>query len=364
MKDKKTCYIVLEDGHVFKGTRFGAEGEVLGELVFTTGMVGYVETLTDPSYYGQIIMQTFPLVGNYGMILEDSESRKAFAKGYVVREWCEEPSNFRCQCTVDAYLKDQGVVGICGVDTRELTQIIREHGVMNAVITDDPDSVPKEMLQTYQVTGAVAQASVKEPLSFPAKQGKRRVALLDYGAKYNIVRELNRLDCDVTVFPCTATAEEIMAYEPDGIMLSNGPGDPAENTFAITQIKKLLGKAPLFGVCLGHQLLALACGGQTVKLKYGHRGANQPVTRLEDGRTFVSSQNHGYAVVKESVTENGGTVTYVNANDGTCEGVCYPEKRAFSVQFHPEACGGPKDTEFLFEQFITMMGGKDHATEN
>lgn len=355
--EEKKCYIVLADGHVFEGRRFGAAGDTLGELVFTTGMVGYVETLTDPSYYGQIVMHTFPLIGNYGMITADCESRGSFVKGYIVREWCQEPSNFRCEEDIDSYLKKHGIVGVYGVDTRELTQIIREQGVMNAAITDDPDTVDPSALKHYGVTQAVETVSVKEKMLFPAKQRKYRVALLDYGAKYNIIRELNNNDCDVSVFPCTATAEEILASNPNGVILSNGPGDPTENDFAIAQIKKLLKKIPIFGICLGHQLLALANGGKTIKLKYGHRGANQPVKRVKDGRTFVSSQNHGYAVVNDSVTQSGGVISYINANDGTCEGIEYPDKQAFSVQFHPEACGGPKDTEFLFEQLIALMGG-------
>lgn len=357
MEEKKR-YLVLEDGQIFEGLGFGAENSALGELVFTTGMVGYVETLTDPSYYGQIVMHTFPLIGNYGMITKDMENSGTAIKGYVVREWCKEPSNFRSEGDIDAYLKKQGVPGIYGLDTRELTQIIREKGVMNAWITDDPSAVSKEQLQAYKPTGAVAHASVKSKADYPVAGSKYHVALLDYGAKYNIIQELNAKGCGVTVFPHDTAAEEILAANPNGVMLSNGPGDPADNPFQIEQIQKLLGKLPLFGICLGHQLLALACGGKTVKLKHGHRGANQPVKRLKDGRTFISFQNHGYAVVNDSVTANGGIISYINANDGTCEGAEYPKQNAFSVQFHPEACGGPKDAEALFEQFISLMGGE------
>lgn len=363
MKDN-VCYILLEDGHVFEGKRFGADGDTLGELVFTTGMVGYVETITDPSYYGQIVMHTFPQIGNYGMIREDCEGSAPSIKGYVVREWCQEPSNFRSEGTIDAYLKEHNIVGIYDVDTRELTQLIREKGVMNAVITSDPDIFDREELKNHRIKDAVAKVSTAEKQKHPAQAGGYNVALLDYGAKYNIIRELNRRGCNVTVYPADTCAEAILADQPDGILLSNGPGDPADNAFAIGQIRKLLGKVPIFGICLGHQLLALAVGGKTVKLKYGHRGANQPVKEIKTGRTFVSSQNHGYTVVNESVAAHGGVILYLNANDNTCEGVAYPEQKAFSVQFHPEACGGPKDTEFLFEQFITLMGGAANAFKN
>lgn len=353
----KTAYLILEDGHVFEGTRFGAQGEAAGELVFTTGMVGYMETLTDPSYYGQIVTQTFPLIGNYGSIPADAESRRPFLSAYVVREWCEVPSNFRSRSDIDAYLKENGVAGLCGIDTRQLTRILREHGTMNAKIAD---------AYTQEDIDALKNMSVREPVRKVTRAQREldapdevnyHVTLIDYGAKQNIIRELKKRGCAVTIVPADTAAADILAGGPDGVMLSNGPGDPQDNQDCIAQIQKLLGKVPVFGICLGHQLLALANGGRTVKLKYGHRGANQPVTRLEDGRTFISSQNHGYAVVCESVEEHGGRITYLNANDRTCEGICYPGKNAFSVQFHPEACSGPRDTSFLFDDFIKMMGG-------
>lgn len=360
----KKVYIVLEDGHVFEGKRFGADGEVLGELVFTTGMGGYIETLTDPSYYGQIVMQTFPLIGNYGIIDEDFESDKSYVSGYVVREWCEAPSNFRMQTTLDEYLKKQNIVGVYGVDTREITQIIREHGVMNAKIVDEVTDATFEGIKEYAVTDAVKSVSRKEKQIFePQGEAKYNVALLDYGAKLNIIRELNQRACKVTVYPYNTKAEDIIAADPDGIMLSNGPGDPEENVEPIAEIKKLLGKKPIFGICLGHQLTALANGGKTVKLKYGHRGVNQPVKRLATGRTYISSQNHGYAVVAESLNGTGAEESFINANDGTCEGIDYPHLGVFTVQFHPEACSGPKDTRFLFDRFISMMGGNDNAAE-
>ena len=350
----KKGYLILQDGQVFEGVRFGAETDTVGELVFTTGMCGYVETLTDPSYAGQIVMQTYPLIGNYGIIREDFEGA-CCVKGYVVREYCDTPSNFRTDCDLDTYLKEQGVPGLCGVDTRELTRIIREHGVMNAAICDE---IPANLtpIKTYAITGVVEAVSCKESDRYQAEGEERfRVSLIDYGAKCNIVRELQKRGCTVTVLPASTSAEEILAAGPDGVMLSNGPGDPAENAYQIEQIRKLLGKVPMFGICLGHQLTALAAGGSTYKLKYGHRGVNQPVRDVEGVRTYITSQNHGYAV--DSDTVKLGKVRFANANDGTCEGIDYPELKAFTVQFHPEACTGPKDTSFLFDRFVELMKG-------
>jgi carbamoyl-phosphate synthase small subunit len=350
-------YLVLQDGQIFTGERFGALHDAVGELVFTTGMAGYIETLTDPSYYGQIIMQTFPLIGNYGWISADAESGSCAARAYVVREWCHEPSNFRCEKTLDAYLKEHNVAGLSGVNTRALTRIIREHGVMNAAITSDPASVDLTALAAYTVADAVESVTVKEAYTVAAETEKHRVVLIDYGVKGNIVRELTRRGCTVTVVPASATAAEILSLDPDGIMLSNGPGDPQENTACIATLRELLGKKPIFGICLGHQLLALAQGGMTVKLPFGHRGANQPVRDLVTGRTYITSQNHGYAVLARSIPPEVGQERFQNANDGTCEGMDYPSARAFTVQFHPEACAGPWDAEFLFDRFVAMMEG-------
>jgi len=349
----KKGYLVLEDGTVFEGERFGAETESTGELVFTTGMCGYIETLTDPSYYGQIVMQTFPLIGNYGIIEDDFEGG-CFVKGYVVREWCDTPSNFRAEENLDTFLKKQGVPGLCGVDTREITKLIRDHGVMNAKLCGSVPETSAE-IRAYAVRNAVAGVTAKEETIFPAKDEKFRVTLIDYGAKRNIIRELVKRGCTVTAMPADTSAEEILAQKPDGVMLSNGPGDPAQNVGPIAELSKLLGRVPIFGICLGHQLLALAAGGKTVKLKYGHRGVNQPVTEVSGTRTYITSQNHGYAVVSESL--KNGRVSFVNANDGTCEGIDYPNERAFTVQFHPEASSGPHDTAFLFNRFLEMMGG-------
>ena len=352
----KKGYLVLQDGRVFEGVRFGANADTIGELVFTTGMCGYIETLTDPSYAGQIVMQTYPLIGNYGIIREDFEGN-CCVKGYVVREYCDAPSNFRTDCDLDTYLKEQNVPGLYGVDTRELTRIIREHGVMNAAICDE---VPADLkpVETYAVVGVVEAVTCKEPTVHPAVGEEMfKVSLLDYGAKNNIIRELQKRGCTVTVLPATTSAEDILTSDPDGVMLSNGPGDPAENVYQIEQIKKLLGKVPMFGICLGHQLTALAAGGKTYKLKYGHRGVNQPVRDVNGVRTFITSQNHGYAVDSDSIQT--GRLSFANANDGTCEGIDYPDLKAFTVQFHPEACTGPKDTSFLFDRFVELMKGGD-----
>ena len=351
-------YIILENGRVFEGESFGATGESVGELVFTTGVVGYVETLTDPSYAGQIIMHTFPEMGNYGIIHEDYESWKCHARGVVVRNWCSSPSNFRCEETLDAFLKNQGVVGICGVDTREITQIIRETGVMNAMITTEKPSEVPEAIKAYKVKNVVPETSTKSPyIVAPKGEEKYSVALLDYGAKRNIIRELAELGCKVTVFPYNAKADQILAINPDGIMLSNGAGDPEDNTECIAEIKALLGKKPIFGICLGHQLLAIAAGGKTEKLRYGHRGGNQPVRELESGRVYITSQNHGYAVISDSLDKRIARLSYVNLNDDTCEGLEYPSLKAFSLQFHPEAHCGPRDMRFAFRKFLDLMDG-------
>ncbi|HOA84777.1 MAG: glutamine-hydrolyzing carbamoyl-phosphate synthase small subunit [Clostridiales bacterium] len=347
----KKAYLVLEDGTVFLGEKFGADTENVGELVFTTNMCGYIETLTDPSYYGQIVLQTFPLIGNYGIIEEDFEG-PCCVRGYVVREWCDYPSNFRCQYDLDKFLKDHNVVGLCSIDTRQVTRIIREHGVMNAAICD---SVPEDLsfIKNYSIKDAVPSVSRREKTVYPAENEKYRVALIDYGAKNYIIKSLQFRGCSVTVFPATTSAEEILAFAPDGLVLPNGPGDPAENKYQIEQLEKLLGRLPIFGICLGHQLLALAAGSRTIKLKYGHRGANQPVRDLFGTRTYITSQNHGYAVDNSSI--KCGVPMFQNANDGTCEGIDYPDLKAFSVQFHPEASAGPLDTSFLFDRFTRMM---------
>lgn len=354
----KTAYLILSDGTVFKGKSFGKEGTVIGETVFTTAMTGYQETLTDPSYCGQIVTQTFPLIGNYGVNSIDYESDGSAVSGYVVREKCDMPSNFRCEDSIDNFLRKYGIIGIYDIDTRKLTRIIRETGVMNGMITTEEFQLEKalEEIGNYKVGRVVPKVSTDKIEKFQAENPKFNVVLMNYGYKYNIRRELVNRGCNVTVMPWNSSAEEICALNPDGIMLSNGPGDPADNPEAVETLKKLIEKQiPTFGICLGHQLLALANGGRTVKLKYGHRGENQPVTDLELDRTFVTSQNHGYAVVNDSISEKVGKVSHINANDGTCEGVKYSNAPAFTVQFHPEACGGPHDTAYLFDEFIKLM---------
>lgn len=361
------AYLILANGTVLTGKSIGAEGTTVGEVVFATGMVGFQETLTDPSYYGQIITQTYPLIGNYGMNSEDMESTRIWARGYIVREACTAPSNFRCEMTLDAFLKKNNIIGIEGIDTRSLTRTLRESGVMNGAITTefDPNAEPEKMaalmpaIQGYAVTEAVKSTTCAAPMTFePTAEPKDggsvlHVALLDLGCKNNIVRCLQKRGCRVTVLPGTTSPEELAALKPDGLMLSNGPGDPAENTEIIANIRKMLDTGiPAFGICLGHQLTALAAGAKTSKMKYGHRGANQPVTDFATGRTFITSQNHGYAVLGGTLPEGVGRVSHVNANDKTCEGVEYMQWNCFTVQFHPEASGGPRDTEFLFDRFI------------
>ena len=344
--------LILANGSVFSGTSIGGTSDRICEMVFNTSMTGYQEILTDPSYAGQGIVMSYPLIGNYGIIPEDFEGKSA-ARGYVVREWCEHPSNFRCEMTLDAYLKEAGIPGICGVDTRTITKKIREKGVMNAMISDTMD-VNLADIAAYRVRNAVAEVSCREPYTVSPETPLRRVVLLDYGTKQNIVRELVRRGCAVQVLPHTTTAKEILSLAPDGVLLSNGPGDPADNKEEIAVLAELAGRVPIFGICLGHQLLALALGGKTEKLKYGQRGVNQAAPDLVTGRTYMTSQNHGYAVVADSIP-GVGSVRFRNANDGTCEGVDYPALRAFSVQFHPEAHAGPLETAFLFDRFIGMM---------
>lgn len=347
------AYLVLENGEVFEGTRLGAACDTVGELVFNTGMSGYLETLTDPSYYGQIVLFTFPMIGNYGVIPADFEGKCA-VRGCVMRTWCDAPSNFRSEGDVDAFLRAQGIAGIYGVDTRHITKCIRERGVMNAMICDTlPESAA--VLHSYRVTRAVEQVSTTQRCVYPAEGVRRyRVTLIDYGAKRGIVKELVSRGCEVTCVPYDTPAEAVLAEHPDGVMLSNGPGDPADNPEAVAELRELFGRVPIFGICLGHQLMALALGGRTDKLKFGHRGCNQPVRDTATGRCYITSQNHGYAVLPDALP-TGASLRFTNVNDGTCEGLDYPALGAFSVQFHPEARPGPEDTTFLFDRFLHMM---------
>lgn len=366
------AFLILADGTVFEGKSIGARGKTIGETVFTTGMTGYLETLTDPSYFGQIVTQTFPLIGNYGVIPSDAESMQSWVRGYIVREICDLPNNFRCQKTLDEYLKEQNIVGICGIDTRALTKKLRESGVMNGMLLsgNEADAFSDEVLinyieeiKQYKIRLAVESVSIsKKDITNSNNLEKnksnnqvKKVVLWDFGAKANIARELCKRGCEIITVPYDTSAKEITDINPDGIMLSNGPGDPSDNTKIIQEIAKLCeSNIPIFGICLGHQLLALARGAATSKLKYGHRGGNHPVKNLETGRVFITSQNHGYAVEAQSLP-SFAKMSFMNVNDGTCEGVKYCDIPAFSVQFHPEACGGPKDTNFLFDDFIKLM---------
>lgn len=350
----KKAYIILEDGHVFCGKRFGAESNAVGELVFTTGMGGYIETLTDPSYYGQIVLQTFPMIGNCGMIFADVESRKSYVSAYIVKEWCKAPSNFRLEQDLDSYLKEEGIPGIYDVDTREITRILREKGTMAAKIVSELDENAAEGLKDYEIKGAVKAVTSNEKKIYSAKGDKKyTVAVYDFGDKSAIVNELTECGCEVLSMPYSSSADEILATGADGVVISNGPGAPCENETAIAEIKKLMGKIPMFGVCLGHELMALSQGGEIIKLKYGHRGANQPVKNLEAGVVSITNQNHGYAVKSDSIEKAGGVITHENANDGTCEGIEYASLKAFSVQFHP----GARDKKALYDKFMKLMGG-------
>ncbi len=353
-------YLVLENGNVYEGEAIGAAGSVISEIVFTTSMTAYIETLTDASYKGQTVCQTFPLIGNYGIITPDMEGARVSVSGYIIREECEYPSNFRCETDLDTFLKDQGIPGIKGIDTRSLTKVLREHGTMNGAICDRPDEFSAEEIKAYRITNPVEEVTVKAMEDHkPEGDVKFRVAMMDYGTKTNIVRSLVNRGCEVFLLPADTIADKVREIDPDGLFLSNGPGDPTDNVQAIKTLQDLAqDKIPTMGICLGHQILALAHGFETTKLKYGHRGANHPVKNLETGRVYISSQNHGYAVVADSIDKTKAKELFVNVNDGTNEGLRYSDEPAFSVQFHPEACGGPQDTDFLFDEFIKLMEGR------
>ncbi|MCL2276558.1 MAG: carbamoyl phosphate synthase small subunit [Treponema sp.] len=359
------AYLILENGKIFEGKFFGAQGDVTGEIVFTTGMTGYLETLTDPSYQGQIVLQTFPLIGNYGVIPEDFESAEVGAKAYIVKYSCKTPSNFRSEDDLSSFLKKRGIIGLCDIDTRALAKIIRVNGVMNGKITSSsPSEADHEDVKKYKVLSPIAAVSnkdVKNSDEIAANKnalkisGKnKQIAFMDFGAKRGIEAALNARGCEVTKFSYNAAAGEIIKIKPDGIMLSNGPGDPADpgNKAAIETLRELIKTGiPIFGICMGHQLLALANGYKTKKLKFGHRGANQPVKDTRTGQVYITSQNHGYEVLADIADNAGnGFCSFINVNDGSCEGMDYGV--SFSVQFHPEARSGPLDTGFLFDVFI------------
>ena len=383
------AFLILEDGTVFEGIHIGADREIISEIVFNTSMAGYLEVLTDPSYAGQAVCMTYPLIGNYGICREDMESKKIWPDAFIVRELSRIPSNFRCDASIQEILAEYDVPGIAGIDTRALTKILREKGTMNGCITTNADYVMEEIqkrLKAYDMGNVVDIVTCQEkytlkgtrelsengPLSGSARytgekekrpslvkelNGKgKRVALLDLGAKDNIARSLAARGCDVTVYPARTSAEEILSDKPDGIMLSNGPGDPKVCTEVIENLKKLYeSNTPIFAICLGHQLMALATGADTFKMKYGHRGGNHPVKDLATGRVYISSQNHGYVVDMDKLDERVAKPAFINVNDGTCEGLAYTGKNIFTVQFHPEACPGPQDSGYLFDRFIQMM---------
>lgn len=352
------AFLILEDGTVFTGTSIGSEREVISEIVFNTSMTGYLEVLTDPSYAGQAVVMTYPLIGNYG-ITPDMESDRPWPDGYIVRELSRMPSNFRCEGTIQDFLKKYDIPGIAGIDTRALTKILREKGTMNGMITTNENYDFEEILprlKAYQTGKVVDKVTCKGKYVLPGDGYK--VALLDVGAKKNIARSLNQRGCEVTVYPARTTAEEILASNPDGIMLSNGPGDPKDCDTIIDEVRKLYeSDVPIFAICLGHQLMALATGADTHKLKYGHRGGNHPVKDLKTGRVYISSQNHGYVVDTDHLDPSVAVPAFVNVNDGTNEGLKYTGKNIFTVQFHPEACPGPQDSGYLFDVFLEMMGG-------
>jgi carbamoyl-phosphate synthase small subunit len=349
--------LALEDGTVYFGTGFGTAGESWGEVVFNTGMTGYQEVLTDPSYCGQIVVMTYPLIGNYGINDADFEARRSFVRGFVVREACSAPSNWRAKWDLATYLREQGVIGLAGIDTRALTRRLREHGTMRGVLSTvdlDAASLVEKARRSPPLTGQalVDAVATREPYVVPGNG--YRVVLFDFGAKENIIRCLNRRGCTVVVVPPRTTAAQALSYEPDGIMLSNGPGDPVDVFYAAETVRELIGRVPVFGICLGHQILGLAFGGRTYKLKFGHRGVNHPVKDVVTGRVYITSHNHGFAVDAASLPQEV-YVSHVNLNDGTVEGMRHRHLPVFSVQYHPEAAPGTNDAEYLFDEFMAMM---------
>jgi carbamoyl-phosphate synthase small subunit len=394
VRNKRQAFLVLEDGSVYRGYAFAGSGEALGEVVFNTGMTGYQEVITDPSYKGQIVTMTYPLIGNYGINPEDMESGGIHLEGFIVKEYQPCPSNWRSRQSLKEFLESHGTLGIEGIDTRALTRRIRLEGAMRGIITTETQDVDVLLERVRAYPGLVGKDLIKlvtcmqpyqwkdgtpQPLSphesfsrnacSAGKTGahvlakRLRVVVVDCGVKYNILRNLERLGCEVLVLPATATGKEILAYNPDGVLLSNGPGDPAALPYIVEAARYILGKVPLFGICLGHQILGQALGGRTTKLKFGHHGINQPVKNIISGRVEITSQNHGFVVVPESLPKNL-EMTYSNLNDTTSEGMCSPDLKAFSVQYHPEAAPGPHDVNYLFKKFVSFMEEKKYITGN
>lgn len=348
--------LILEDGSVYRGQGFGSDDLKTGELVFNTSMTGYQEILTDNSYCGQIVMMTYPLIGNYGINRDDYESIEPAVFGFVTRDLCQSPNNWRSQETLDDFLKAHNIPGIYDVDTRAITRKLRNKGTMRAMLANpdtDIEAAVKQLQETDYLHDQVARVSSSK--IFPIPNRGHKVVLMDFGAKLGIVRELSRRGCDLIVVPWDTDAQTILSYHPDGVMLSNGPGDPEDVPQAIETIRQLMGKTVIFGICLGHQLISLACGAKTYKLKFGHRGANHPVVDLETGKVDITSQNHGFAVDIDSLADTELELTHKALNDGSCEGVQHKELPVFSVQFHPEASAGPEDTAYLFDKFVAMM---------
>lgn len=362
-------YLVLEDGTIFEGMAFGGTAESVGEVIFTTGMTGYQEFISDPSNCAQILTLTYPLIGNYGINPEDFEAMVITLAGVVVRDWEEHPSNFRSQRTFGELMTERNVPGISGIDTRKLTKILRTHGSLRGKLTaagetPDFDKIIEDLQNWALPQDEVSRVSTMRPYPSPGRGS--RVVLMDFGMKHGILRELNKRDCDVSVVPYHTTAEEIMAMQPDGVMLSNGPGNPTDIPEVIETVRKLIPQVPIFGVCLGHQLISLASGATSFKLKFGHRGANHPVKDLTTGRTELTSQNHGYAIDLKSLENTDLELTHIALNDDTVEGVRHKKYPVFCVQFHPEGSAGPEDSVHLFDQFIDIMqhemkAGKQHA---
>lgn len=356
------AYLILEDGHVFEGESFGSDKEIISEFVFNTSMTGYTEVLTDPSYAGQSVVMTYPLIGNYGVSYKDQESNHPFVEGFVIHELSRIGSNFRMHMSLNDYMIENNIPGIQGVDTRAITKIIRMHGCMNGMITTHKYQVHEvlDKIKAFKVTGTVERCTCDS--GYKIGNGNIRVALLDFGAKRNIAKELAKRGCEVTVLPASSKAKTIINDHYDGIMLSNGPGDPSENIEIIEEIKILSQTdIPIFAICLGHQMLALAHGFETEKLKFGHHGANHPVKDLNTGRVYISTQNHNYVIKDHTIDKNIAKPWFINVNDGTIEGMDYLNKRIKSVQFHPEASAGPHDTAYLFDEFIKMIGGNKNA---
>lgn len=357
---KKNAKLILSDGTKFEGKSLGKKGTTIGEIVFTTSMTGYLETLTDPSYYGQIVMQTFPLIGNYGVNFSDAEGEKPKLFGYIVKECCKTPSNFRCEESLEKWLVENNIIAIKEIDTRKLTKLIRENGVLNGAITTEKIENEEEFLnkiRNFKIKDAIKNCSTKKIKVLTGNEEKTNIiCVLDFGVKKNIVNNLKKRAKKVILMPHNTRKKEIEEINPDGIVLSNGPGDPAENFEIIENLKEIVAlKIPIFGICLGHQLLALANGAKTKKLKYGHRGANQPVLDVSLNKILITSQNHGFSVLNSSVNEKIAKISHINLNDGSCEGLKYLNTPAFTVQFHPEAAAGPLDSNFLFDEFFSLI---------